>query len=70
MLAVRMAEGADLLALRAEFGAPAVAALTPVAEEMQAAGLLEVAADLWRPTRQGMLLNNQLGLAFLAASGE
>ena len=70
MLALRLAEGADLGALRAEFGEAALAALAPVAAEMQAAGLLDVSGDCWRPTRLGMLLNNQLALAFLAAGAE
>lgn len=68
MLALRLADGADLPALRGEFGAPALAALEPTARQMAAAGLLLCEPDRWRPTRLGMLLNNQLALAFLAAS--
>jgi oxygen-independent coproporphyrinogen-3 oxidase len=68
MLALRTAEGADLQALREEFGETAVADLAPAAAEMETAGLLESPGENWRPTRLGMLLNNQLALAFLAAA--
>jgi oxygen-independent coproporphyrinogen-3 oxidase len=66
MLGLRLAAGVEVAALRAEFGAAAVAALEPVAERQRELGLLEPGAERWRPTRRGMQLNNQLAAAFLA----
>ncbi len=65
MLGLRLAEGVNLGSLRETFGEELVARLQPAAREMEAAGLLEVSAQHWRPTLRGMLLNNRLAAAFL-----
>ncbi len=65
MLALRLAEGADLAALRSTFGDVEMARLEPRAQEMQEAGLLEISDNRWRPTLRGMMLNNRLAGAFV-----
>jgi oxygen-independent coproporphyrinogen-3 oxidase len=64
-LGLRMNEGVELAALRAEFGADAVVALEPVTGELEAEGLVTREAGRVALTMRGRLLSNEVFERFL-----
>jgi oxygen-independent coproporphyrinogen-3 oxidase len=66
-LGLRLNEGVDLSALRAEFGAESVRVFDPVLEELAAEGLVTRAADQVALTMRGRLLSNEVFERFLVS---
>jgi oxygen-independent coproporphyrinogen-3 oxidase len=64
-LGLRLVEGVNLNEVRAQFGAPAVTALTPRLAELADAGLIEQPGERIRLTGRGRLLSNEVFERFL-----
>ncbi len=69
-LGLRLTRGVDLKRVAAEFGVPALRALTEAISECVDLGLLEVEGDVIRLTRRGRVLSNEVFERFILCGSD